>query len=360
MLGLFGTMPNTGVDPSPSFAGSPFAVASGVSIGTSHTLIREQFDQAGRFRPRNVEVKLAKIVSQVGYSAKRFLKSTLGRRFPDVFGPKRYQKILDQYEVSSLISRDGVVPVTWWDNTVNFGDLLSPWLIERMTGHKTELADKTSPHYLSIGSIIGRATSTSTVWGSGSFGTESSKKLAQKAEYSAVRGPLTRQKLKNAGISCPAVYGDPALLAPLYYYPDVPVKYELGVVVRWSENEWKSSEVDENIKIINLHTSNIEETLNDFLSCKRIISSSLHGLIIADAYGIPNAWRQSETGRGGVFKYYDYFASVNKYRKPHQYSIGEKGLELSTLLKSFEFDRRPIEFNYNRLLDACPFLKRKR
>src|SRR5699024_6948178 len=170
---------------------------------------------------------------------------------------------------------------SWWDNTDNFGDLLSPWLIERMTGRPTVFADKSAPHYLAIGSIIGRATNSSKVWGSGSFGTESSKKLAQKAEYSASRGPLTRQKLKNAGISSPAVYGDPALLAPLYFYPDVPIKYELGVVVRWSEKEWKDAKVDENIKIINLHTSDIEQTLRDFLACKRIISSSLHGLIIA-------------------------------------------------------------------------------
>lgn len=307
-----------------------------------------------------MEVKLAKVISQVSNSAKRLLKSRLGRRFPDVFGPRRHKKIVDQYKIDSLITdADGAVPVSWWDNTDNFGDLLSPWLIERMTGRPTVFADKSAPHYLAIGSIIGRATNSSKVWGSGSFGTESSKKLAQKAEYSASRGPLTRQKLKNAGISSPAVYGDPALLAPLYFYPDVPIKYELGVVVRWSEKEWKDAKVDENIKIINLHTSDIEQTLRDFLACKRIISSSLHGLIIADAYGIPNAWRQSETGRGGVFKYYDYFASVNKYREPHQYSIGKKGLSLDTLLKSFDFDRRPIEFSYYRLLDACPFLKRK-
>jgi pyruvyltransferase len=306
-----------------------------------------------------VEAKLAKKISRLSTAGKRLLKSRLGRRFPDVFGPRRHQKILDYYEVDSLVVNDGAVPVTWWDNTDNFGDLLSPWLVEQMTGYKSVLADKSAPHYLTIGSIIGRASNSSKVWGSGSFGTESSKKLAQKAEYFAVRGPLTRQKLKNAGIKSPAVYGDPALLAPLYFYPEVPVKYELGVVVRWSEKEWKDAKIDENIKIINLHTSDIEQTLRDFLACKRIISSSLHGLIIADAYGIPNAWRQSETGRGGVFKYYDYFASVNKYREPHQYSIAKKGLALSTLLKSFEFDRRPIEFSYYRLLDACPFLRRK-
>lgn len=292
-------------------------------------------------------------------SGKDVAKSLLGRRFPDQFGPRRHQKIAERFEPHDVIQGDGKVPVSWWDNTENFGDLLSPWLIEQMTSMPTQFADKSEPHYLAIGSVLGRATDKSVVWGSGSFGTETSKRLAPNAAYLAVRGPLTRQKLKNAKISCPPVYGDPALLAPLYYFPDVQITHEIGVVVRWSESEWKNVKVDDRVKIINLHTSDIEGTIREFLSCRRIISSSLHGLIIADAYGIPNAWRQSETGRGGVFKYYDYFASVNKYRNPHQYSIGSGGLQLAKLLQAFEFDRRPIQFNYYRLLDSCPFVRRK-
>lgn len=304
-------------------------------------------------------MRVVKYGRKAAASAKNVAKSLLGRRFPDHFGPRRHQKIADKFAPKSVIRHGDKIPVSWWDNTENFGDLLSPWLIERMTSMPTEFADKSSPHYLAIGSVIGRATDKSIVWGTGSFGTESSKKLAPNAKYHAVRGPLTRQKLKNAKIECPPIYGDPALLAPLYYFPDVRITHEIGVVVRWSESEWKNVSIDNRVKIINLHTSDIESTIREFLSCRRIISSSLHGLIIADAYGIPNAWRQSETGRGGVFKYYDYFASVNKYRNPNQYSLGSGGLKLESLLESFGFDRRPIQFNYHQLLDACPFLRRK-
>ncbi|MGO2861526.1 MAG: polysaccharide pyruvyl transferase family protein [Brevibacterium sp.] len=222
-----------------------------------------------------------------------------------------------------------------------------------------EFADRDEPHYVTVGSIVGRASDNSLVWGTGSFGTETKARLSPKAKYHAVRGPLTRQILKNAGISAPQIYGDPALLMPLYYYPEVPITHEIGVVVRWSEKEWKSVDVDPKVKIINLKTSNVEDTISDFLSCRRIISSSLHGLIIADAYGIPNAWRQSETGKGGIFKYFDYFASVNKYRAPHQYSIGKQGLQVNHLLKNFAFNSQPIDFKYYRLLDASPFLQRK-
>lgn len=304
-------------------------------------------------------MQVVKYGRKVGTFGKNITKAFLGRRFPDRFGPRRHQKIVDKFEPHNVIQSNGSVPVAWWDNTENFGDLLSPWLIEQMTSMPTEFADPKAPHYLTVGSVLGRATDKSVVWGAGSFGTEASKKLAPAAQYNAVRGPLTRQKLKNAKISCPPIYGDPALLAPLYYYPDVRITHQIGVVVRWSESEWKNAKIDDRVKLINLHTSDVEGTIREFLSCRRIISSSLHGLIIADAYGIPNAWRQSETGRGGVFKYYDYFASVNKYRNPHQYSVGDDGLELNRLIQTFEFDRRPIQFNYNRLLDACPFLRRK-
>lgn len=300
-------------------------------------------------------------------SAKSLVKSRLGRRLPNLFGVRRHQKILNRYEVDQVYVENGSVPVFWWSDAPNFGDLLSPWLVEQMTslpvefagGENRRYATKDSPHYVTIGSIVGRTSDTSLVWGTGSFGTETKERLSRKADYRAVRGPLTRQVLKNVGIKCPSVYGDPALLVPLYYHPDVPITHEIGMVVRWSEQEWKSVDVDPNVKIINLKTSSVEQTLDDFLSCKRIISSSLHGLIIADAYGIPNAWRQSETGKGGIFKYFDYFASVDKFRAPHQYSIARQGLQLRHLLKSFEFNSQPIDYKYYRLLDACPFLSRK-
>ena len=49
------------------------------------------------------------------------------------------------------------------------------------------------------------------------------------------------------------------------------------------------------------------------LKCKFIISSGLHGLIVSDAYNIPNSRiRMSDKLVGGDFKFIDYELSVNK------------------------------------------------
>lgn len=70
-----------------------------------------------------------------------------------------------------LLTVDGHVPVHWWTHAVNFGDLLAPWLVEKITGRKVVYAEQYDPSYLVIGSILGHATPASIVWGTGSFGT---------------------------------------------------------------------------------------------------------------------------------------------------------------------------------------------
>ena len=46
-------------------------------------------------------------------------------------------------------------------------------------------------------------------------------------------------------------------------------------------------------------------------ACEVIVSSSLHGLIIADAYGIPTVWAKFGNDiNGNDFKFYDYYWSL--------------------------------------------------
>lgn len=60
-----------------------------------------------------------------------------------------------------------------------------------------------------------------------------------------------------------------------------------------------------------MQNSNVEETINKLLSCDRILSTSLHGLIAAHAYGIPALWIKDGYINTDGFKFKDYFSSVD-------------------------------------------------
>ncbi|MFC8600575.1 polysaccharide pyruvyl transferase family protein [Isoptericola sp. NPDC057191] len=289
-------------------------------------------------------------------------RSGLGRRAPDAPGGRSSRRLLDDYEVADLIETDGTVPLNYFTYRPNFGDLLSPWLVRQMTGRKVAVADRKKPHYMVIGSIISQATAGSVVWGSGTYGTEGRAEVSPDAQYTAVRGPLTRAKLgasKGFGIDVPEVYGDPALLLPLYYRPKVPVTHEYGVAVRWSERRWARATFGPGVKLVDFARGDVEAVVRELLSCRRIVTSSLHGLIVSDAYGIPNAWLASGSPRGGVFKFYDYFASVEKFRSPQRFDLAAGPVTGERLRDSLAFSAERIEYDYRPLLDASPFLRRR-
>ncbi len=270
--------------------------------------------------------------------------------------PETLRQIVAGYEVATLFLNEGRVPVRWWVKADNFGDLLSPWLVSRMTGRETTFFDPKRPHYIAIGSVLNRTNPRSTVWGSGCFGVEDSQRFAPGATYAAVRGPLSQARLVAAGIDCPEVYGDPALLAPAYFAPTVAKTYDYGIVTRWSERRWHRSTLGPGVRLIHLESADVEGVIEAILSCRRIVTGSLHGLIIADAYGIPSAWVLSRTAKGGMFKFFDYFATVGKLRTAQHYDT-TLPITAARLRQELSFDSRPIVFNHRALLDACPFLR---
>jgi pyruvyltransferase len=272
--------------------------------------------------------------------------------------PDRLRQLVDEYEVGDVLEDgDGRVPVRWWAKADNFGDLLSPWLIARMTGREVVYGDPDEPHYVAIGSVLNLTTPQSQVWGAGSFGTENGPRFDAGATYHAVRGPLSHARLRARGIPCPEVYGDPALLAPAYFAPEVEKTHQYGIVTRWSERRWEDAEISPEVKVIELGTGDVEGVIAAILSCRAIVTGSLHGLIMADAYGIPSAWVMSRTAYGGEYKFFDYFSTVNKFRNPRGFDTS-RPVTAARLRETLEFDGRPVDFDHRALLDVCPFLVR--
>ncbi|KAF5280088.1 hypothetical protein FQR65_LT15078 [Abscondita terminalis] len=108
-----------------------------------------------------------------------------------------------------------------------------------------------------------------------------------------------------------SVYGDPALLLPLWLKPSEKKKYKLGIIPHWGEVDFFMENYGHLYQIIDLRTKNVEEIVEEIAKCEYVLSTSLHGLIVAHAYGIPALWiKKGYIGTDG-FKFKDYFSSVN-------------------------------------------------
>lgn len=193
---------------------------------------------------------------------------------------------------------------------LNVGDSLSePILSYFLKGVNLRRAEKKdSGKLVSCGSVMSMVKSGDTVWGTGCI--RNKELRLPNVKFLAVRGKLTRGLIKGSIV--PEVYGDPALLLPLIYNPKIEKKYKVGIIPHYVDKDLVKGE-----KIISV-ALNWKEFVNEVLSCEQIISSSLHGIIIAEAYGIPATWAvYSDKLTGGQFKFQDYFSGTGrKEQKP--------------------------------------------
>ena len=250
--------------------------------------------------------------------------------------------------------------------TNNWGDVLSQFLLEHFSGKKLNkndvfyfddasyMLDKNGK-IVGIGSSMKYVRPDDYVWGTGCIDEHHVGNKPRKV-YS-VRGPLTREILLKRGWDVPEVYGDPALLFPKIYNPTIEKKYKIGLIPHCvdfhSLDGLKAINhmEDMGVKIINV-TAGVYEFIDQLKECEMIISSSLHGLIAADAYGIPNyRVKVSELVHGGDFKYLDHYASVKReHYEPLQLT------ETTTLdeVNSLKFETGDVSIT-DKLLENTPW-----
>lgn len=201
----------------------------------------------------------------------------------------------------------------------NLGDDLNLPLLKELTGCRivprryTLLRKKPRRTFLVIGSILEACMHPeAVVWGAGLI-QPPSKKLPVPRRISAVRGPLTRSKLLKQNIKCPETYGDPALLLPLVYQPPSVKRHPVCLIPHVSEldcafvQSWQS----QGRACLDLRNYRHWQECIDFIAASEtVLSSSLHGLILADSYGVPSRRIViSDRLIGGDFKFHDYYLS---------------------------------------------------
>lgn len=222
--------------------------------------------------------------------------------------------------------REFALPLAWAASTdsridTNLGDALSAIVVQAISGRRLRHIhfDEPRERLVAVGTI-GQWQRRGKVhlWGTGvdPFRNAISSPIAQylrppNTEFyvHAVRGPLSAAALRSAGIDVPAVFGDPVMLMPRIFAKQPSCTAELGVVVHISELENHSATaavrrdyirynipaaLADSIRIINTYTSpslaSLRRKVAEITSCRRVLSTSLHGLVIAEAYGIPCAW----------------------------------------------------------------------
>ena len=213
----------------------------------------------------------------------------------------------------------------------NWGDDLNIYLLEHIWDkplsylYSSIIATrKQTDNYLVIGSTLAMLSNRNTiVWGAGVID-ENEKLDRPPKRILAVRGPKTRQWLIDRGIQCPEVYGDPAmLLAEIYTPKPTGKRYKLGIIPHYDDFDHPALQFLKNdSEVLFIHMEGYKDWLginDDIASCDYIASSSLHGLIMAEAYNIPNLWIEvSGKLMGGHFKFHDFFLSIKADReKPY-------------------------------------------
>lgn len=231
-----------------------------------------------------------------------------------------------------------------WSN--NWGDIIAPTIVKHFSESNklTKTSSKEEGKLVSIGSVMLAARPNDLIWGTGCIEYNQYLPNLKRVSIFATRGPLTRTHLLHLGHQVPEIYGDPGLLYPMIYNPSVEKTHEWGIIPHYTDfNHPMVTYLAQNgFKIIDICAGE-QEFINQLKSVHKIVSSSLHGLIAADAYGIPNARISLRNNIvGGDFKYQDYALSVNrKYWKANAITK-ETNFNQIKLNTEIDWDSKPL------------------
>lgn len=204
--------------------------------------------------------------------------------------------------------------IYYWNARKNFGDQLTALLIKRFTRLNSEWSNPKDAELVMVGSVLEHLPENfnGVIAGTGKLHFKS-KLSFPNAKILGVRGKLTAKHLNLKG---DYVLGDAGLLANEL----VPLEdriYELGIVPHWSDTILGKDPrfTKYNPKIIRVSDDPLK-VIREIGQCKKIVASSLHGIITADAFNIPrrieiapNMLQKPDT-EGGLYKWHDYSSSL--------------------------------------------------
>ncbi|WP_348770168.1 polysaccharide pyruvyl transferase family protein [Arthrobacter sp. E3] len=166
----------------------------------------------------------------------------------------------------------------------------------------------------------------------------------QNLDVRSVRGPLTRDYLISRGACVGEVYGDPALLLP-YLFPemikDLKIK-KRGILFVPNLHDFEMT-ANSSAEVLN-PTCHWRDCIKAIVQSEYVISSSLHGVVVAEAFGIPA--RLVDSGTEPPFKYEDYFKGTGRSQTHSAATFRSAELEMQMV--------EPPQINLEGLLASFP------
>ncbi|BBM83598.1 polysaccharide pyruvyl transferase family protein [Candidatus Uabimicrobium amorphum] len=242
----------------------------------------------------------------------------------------------------------------------NFGDWLSPTICEIITRRRVVWAPPQKCDLAAVGSILQKFTKNrwwrpvKNIWGSGFL--EQKSPFCSQHNFHAVRGKYSAQIIRNKDIE---ILGDPGLLCYLLSTPSPHKKYALGIVPHYKDQENKLvhnfAKNNKHVVVIDI-LSDPHNFIQRVQECEIILSSSLHGLIVADTFSIPNAWVcLSSLVRGNGFKFYDYYSAFGiETAQPFPFNAQTTLKEIECIPQNYS--RQHINTIQQKLLQSFPLL----
>jgi pyruvyltransferase len=245
-----------------------------------------------------------------------------------------------------------------WYEPKNFGDWVTPFLFEKITGREAVHcpAAHLEPGATTVfgaGSILRhvKTADVAIVWGSGII--SGGDTFERPKQTLLVRGPHTRHRMGELGYDCPPRYGDPALVLPHFLPAAAEKRFALGVIPHFKDlPHVRAMDLPPDWCLIDV-TQSMETVTEAISACERTVSSSLHGVIVSHAYGVPSAWLNAlSVLDGDGVKFQDYFASLGLAFEvqPGDWSGIAKGQT-----SGLNFLIEDVSALQADILDTCPF-----
>jgi pyruvyltransferase len=165
----------------------------------------------------------------------------------------------------------------------------------------------------------------------------------------SVRGPLSADILRNNGYDkVPDIYGDVGLLVSQFFIKS-DQRYDIGFFPHYTNANTDITLMKNSIKLRPM--APVDHTLKQLTACSQIVSSALHGIVVAESFNIPAVWVRISNSVP-EFKFRDYYLGTG--RKPPDPIDWTKKANWKAALEALDH-WKPPQYSEDALLSTCPF-----